>query len=511
MNRSFTGFLPVLTALLLRGPVAGAQSSEPFNPFSAFKASAETWAMSKYGDAKPSLYTGAMHYSVPVYTYQDPDFTLPVSLEYNFDGYRPGQHSGTVGLGWNLSCGGVITRDIRGYPDDDAVSDGGTGGGSGYVGYYRTAHDGYGYMSDSLNLLRFNSVYCNTGSGNPPTLAAAQKINFFSHIPVFIETTLPGGLYRPSGNIQFDLTPDIYHFVIPGHSGDFMFMPDGSIRVFNSDLPYGEVKVEFAPYGAGTRTFNSAYWCTFILTTGDGTRYEFGRRVEAIDYSTSKSSPYGSTLPSVSATAFHLDRIVAPNGRTMEFRYSSAKQVSVSGSTSFTPDYGGGNYTKSSEVVRNKSFSYFSVPEEILVDSTTVISFAYAAKAQDECASQHFEDLDPSPYPISVSGVTNASPMRLSSIMVTNRDGDVVDRADLTQTFASSGTPKMFLDAVSTLRGGRHSFNYVRNRTFPKNDRQETDHWGYWNGRYMSDLRNIIRFSGSRYGQMTGTQKEPDA
>ena len=106
MNRFFTGFLLVLTALLLRGPVAGAQSSEPFNPFSAFKASAETWAMSKYGDAKPSLYTGAMHFSVPIYTYQDPDFTLPVSLEYNFDGYRPGQHSGTVGLG----CRYTLTR-----------------------------------------------------------------------------------------------------------------------------------------------------------------------------------------------------------------------------------------------------------------------------------------------------------------------------------------------------------------------------------------------------------------
>lgn len=378
----------VATMYLATGTWALAQSSEPFNPFSAFKASAETWAMSKYGDAKPSLYTGTMHYSVPIYTYQDPDFTLPVSLEYNFDGYRPSQHSGTVGLGWNLNCGGVITRDIRGFPDDDAV-----GGGSdrGFMGYYRTAHDGNGFVSDSLGNNVYWSIYCNTISTQRPSEEAAHGINPFSHVPVYVYTTFPAGVPKPSGTVNYDITPDIYHFSIPGHSGDFMFMPDGSVRVFNSDLPYGEVKVEFTPYGPGSRTSGETYWCTFRITTGDGTQYEFGTNRETTDYSKSTITYSSTTMPSISATAFHLNKIIAPNGRTMEFDYSMKKMVSVSGSVSFTPTYSDGSYHRESQRNNVKAFSYFSVPEAIRVDDKILIEFGYADRTSDECAPAYFD------------------------------------------------------------------------------------------------------------------------
>ena len=88
-----------------------AQSLEPYNPYSSVSPSVETYSMTKFGGLSPSLYTGAMTYSVPIFTYSDPDFTLPISLEYNFDGFRPSQHSGTIGYGWHLECGGAITRE----------------------------------------------------------------------------------------------------------------------------------------------------------------------------------------------------------------------------------------------------------------------------------------------------------------------------------------------------------------------------------------------------------------
>ena len=62
--------------------------------------------MTRYGNLTPSLYTGAMTFSLPLYTYEDPDFTIPA------------QHSGTVGYGWRLNAGGVITREVRGLPDE---------------------------------------------------------------------------------------------------------------------------------------------------------------------------------------------------------------------------------------------------------------------------------------------------------------------------------------------------------------------------------------------------------
>ena len=40
--------------------------------------------MTRFGNLSPSLYT-----------YSDLDFTIPITLEYSFDCYRPEKHSGT--------------------------------------------------------------------------------------------------------------------------------------------------------------------------------------------------------------------------------------------------------------------------------------------------------------------------------------------------------------------------------------------------------------------------------
>lgn len=502
--------LPVLSALLLRGPVAGAQSSEPFNPFSAFKASAEAWAMSKYGDAKPSLYTGAMHYSVPIYTYHDPDFTLPISLEYNFDGYRPSQHSGTVGYGWNLACGGVITRDIRGLPDEDKVY-----GPQDRVmaGYYWTAKDDFGHVSDTLDFITTMSIYANTlCTGNAPTLEMARHLNPFQQIPVFISTIMQQGVPYTNSSISYDLTPDIYHFSLPGHSGDFMFMPDGTVRVFNSDLPHGEVKVEFDEPVGGCRYGDAPPVCSFTLTLGDGVKYVFGGTVSATDYSMASSTLPSSGIPSCSATSFRLAKIIAPNGRKVEFGYSSGKQVSISGGRSYTPLYSGKDYNHESELVKNRSFSFFSVLEDVRIDNVSIVTFSYANKVQDECGASYFDDTVPTTTPSSLQGFSYAISKRLARISVRNGSGEKVEDAVLTQAHPSAGTPKMFLTSVSTLGGGAFGFTYdLAGHTLPNNDCRQTDHWGYWNGCYLPDIRTIVSFSGSRYSQMSGSGKDPNA
>jgi len=110
-----------LISLLSLSLITKGQSLEPFNPYGIFSPNVEAWQMIRYGGLTPSLYTGAMSYSLPLYTYEDPDFTIPISIDYSFDGYRPDQHSGTIGYGWRLNCGGVITREIRGLPDEGVV------------------------------------------------------------------------------------------------------------------------------------------------------------------------------------------------------------------------------------------------------------------------------------------------------------------------------------------------------------------------------------------------------
>lgn len=75
--------------------------------------SPDAWAMTRYGEASLDLFHGTIGLTVPVYTYQDKDFTLPVSLSYASSGFMPGASIGPAGLGWVLNAAGVITREVR--------------------------------------------------------------------------------------------------------------------------------------------------------------------------------------------------------------------------------------------------------------------------------------------------------------------------------------------------------------------------------------------------------------
>lgn len=74
----------ILAAVLLLTTGASglrAQSSEPFSPYGIFSPSVESYQMTRCGNLLPSLYTGTMTFSLPLMTYSDPDFTIPVTLE----------------------------------------------------------------------------------------------------------------------------------------------------------------------------------------------------------------------------------------------------------------------------------------------------------------------------------------------------------------------------------------------------------------------------------------------
>ena len=108
-----------LTTFLLSSHPLWAQLSLGANPQPA---APQTAALTRYVNHGVNLYTGRVSVSIPIGEYRDKDFSIPVSLEYNYNGMRPNEQAAEPGLGWILSCGGMVTREVVGNPDEEAGS-----------------------------------------------------------------------------------------------------------------------------------------------------------------------------------------------------------------------------------------------------------------------------------------------------------------------------------------------------------------------------------------------------
>jgi hypothetical protein len=80
--------------------------------------SPEAANLGKFADVPVSLYTGAPNISIPIYTVEAGTLRLPISLEYSASGIKVEEMASWVGIGWALNAGGVVTRTVRGKPDD---------------------------------------------------------------------------------------------------------------------------------------------------------------------------------------------------------------------------------------------------------------------------------------------------------------------------------------------------------------------------------------------------------
>ena len=69
-------------------------------------------------DGPTSLLTGKPGISVPILQAGSRQLSVPISLHYNASGRKVNEMSTWVGLGWSLNCSGVITRVMRGLPDE---------------------------------------------------------------------------------------------------------------------------------------------------------------------------------------------------------------------------------------------------------------------------------------------------------------------------------------------------------------------------------------------------------
>lgn len=418
----------------------------------------ETWMFMKYGGQRPNLYTGTVQVSIPLYTYKDQDFELPLTLSYASNGYLPNVQASSVGLGWMLNAGGFIIQEKNGDNDLDS---------SGYLSYIKEV--------PSSNQSLMSRITINQ-QGTP-----------------VIRYTGPSGKMK-----EYETTPDIFSFNFCGHSGKFIITHKG-IKVFNTTHPSGEYKVDISR--------------NITITTGNGYKYTFENSQNNVRY----ENTFTQDKNYVNDGRWNLRRITAPNGRIVELEYISTDYTNrrATGLSNKFYDAYKGTWAIIGEEFKyfttkplKKKYAFFpyilsssgkvSLLNKIIIDNRTYIDFHYSPRKYGEQGWTSYTASygNPGLLTNSAAGLTGlATPSKLDEIQVrsTIQGSRQLKTCTFDYQYAQSGNPVMMLKTVKVSGEGTYRMKYYKsNAFFPYHGTPAIDHWGYYNGQTSDNLMTAI-------------------
>ncbi len=447
-------------------------------------ASPEAWSMVKYGDAELNLYTGTLGLSIPVYTFKNKNFTIPISLNYASTGYKPNLQTGILGAGWYLNAGGVITREVNGIPDESVEA-------------YTYKDKFCGYMHTFISKTHTMSGYYQFYS-NPNLQNFCKKEILYSGVRgqeytiAYLDERV-GKYYEPE--------PDLFHYNFMGYTGSFMLQP-GKIVVFDCNTPPGELTVETWDSGMynGLRGFT--------ITTGDGYVYSFSQRDDSASFGFDTSDEGQSLISS-----WTLDSITSQDGDCVTFKYDSRQNVQKTYSCipilyfedeySRTKHYYAGVETgededpdpwatNSKEINVNVTTAYPLI--KMTVSGEAEVEFTYGVKAseiwdRDIISQYHYND--------SASEQTR----RLDRIRVKNLlTGKIIKTCTLKYNYDPNDSPvrkRLTLLTSAELSGeGTYRMEYYdQNKDCPPINTFAIDWWGYSNGMTANNTKSSVKGS----------------
>ncbi|WP_261511533.1 DUF5977 domain-containing protein [Chryseobacterium paludis] len=186
------------------------------------------------------LQTGRPLFNISLFHFDDASrLSCDITLNYSGgNGIRVNQTPTTVGLGWELISGGVITRRANGLPDDQ------TGG------IYDGDRIGTGHITSGLSTL------------SPAPLKGA-------YLPLLPNGTDPH-YYKPDSTVLADGEQDNFIFQFGGRSGSFVINREGEIYPLDkTKLRIEKIEKNLVPDHIVTRIKS------FIITDENGVRYKF--------------------------------------------------------------------------------------------------------------------------------------------------------------------------------------------------------------------------------------------
>jgi hypothetical protein len=258
----------------------------------------------------PNPFNGQASVSVPLYTVNYRDLSIPMLLSYSTKGNKVEDHPSFVGLGWNFNSGGVIYRKTNGWYDEHPNE------------------------FETFNYSRELCYYYNCGKITN-NYDESQSMSILSDLNYSV---------RPPFT-YYDAMPDEFIFNFNGYSGVFYITRKSEIDSVEIKIrSNGDYKlkaeileiregVEFMDYMMETNNGDMPFKRTapraiykIKITDPTGIDYIFGGTAESIEFSNSDGLKYSfNTL----ATAWHLTEVISQFGHKISFTYVKKGRVII--------------------------------------------------------------------------------------------------------------------------------------------------------------------------------------
>lgn len=215
------------------------------------------------GSDMVNLYTGDLNYGIPLYSLESRDLSIPISIHYNSGSNKVDNIASEVGLGWSLNAGGLITRVMKGLPDE-------------FQGSINTSpkpgatneFNGYGWLKVKSRKIENKTV----AIIDPNDFKSRYSVESRKNI---IENSALGGdvtnqITKTEG---WDTEPDEFYFNFGKYSGKFVFTRTGEIHtVPNQNL---EIEEKIGTVNGKDQIIE------FTVITPEGITYTFGSSDES--------------------------------------------------------------------------------------------------------------------------------------------------------------------------------------------------------------------------------------
>lgn len=220
------------------------------NATNVFTPSPNAAALAKYAEIPVNLNTGIPSIGVPLYEWKSKrgPSELNVSLSYHAGGIKVEDVSSNVGLGWSLNAGGVVTRSVRGLPDDSP----------------------YGYINQPEIIEHNTTLFTGEYYLNPPSQASEQNsmnISPLNIIAPFNNVATANGLTYQYFKGFYDSEQDVFYYNFSGFSGSFVLDKNGDVNKI--DLNDLNIIVNYIP-NSPTKNIKG-----FTIITTNGLKYDF--------------------------------------------------------------------------------------------------------------------------------------------------------------------------------------------------------------------------------------------